>query len=173
MKPDIAIYNFSVPGINFDLLKESIDWRQESYGKHLQPRLTAFFGDAAYNYSGITNKPTPMTDELKRIRDIIDPRFNTVLLNYYRDGNDTIGFHSDDEPELGPNPIIASVSFGSPRRLIFKHKQKEHPNFTIILANDTLLIMKGNTQEDWVHGIIKEPCAGPRINLTFRKIFPK
>jgi alkylated DNA repair dioxygenase AlkB len=98
-----------------------------------------------------------------------------VLLNYYRDHRDSMGMHSDDEPELGPRPAIASVSLGHQRTFILKHRtRKELERVTLPLESGSLLLMKGDTQRHWKHGIDKErrPC-GPRINLTFRQILRK
>jgi alkylated DNA repair dioxygenase AlkB len=157
-------------------------WRQESvriYGQvHQQPRLVALYGDPGkkYDYSGISLTPLPWTDLLRdikrRVEECTDHRFNAVFLNLYRDHNDSMGFHSDDERELGKNPTIASVTFGATRVFILKHKFKpELPNVKIPLEAGSVLLMKGQTQHFWKHGINKqkEPC-GPRVNLTFRML---
>ncbi len=153
-------------------------WRAETivvWGKrHLQPRLIAWYGEASYRYSGMTLDPLPFTPlqlEIKQAVQLASGRqFNSVLLNYYRDQNDSMGFHSDNESELGPDPAIASVSFGDPRTFILKHKRLQ----TIVklsLGNGSLLLMTGNTQTNWLHGINKERrFCGPRVNLTFRNI---
>ncbi|MEO8723850.1 MAG: alpha-ketoglutarate-dependent dioxygenase AlkB [Sphingobium sp.] len=164
-------------------LMEQTSWRQEAinlYGKsYSQPRLCALYGDAGrgYDYSGLRLGSLPWTDLLKdvkrRIEDCTDASFNTVLLNLYRDNNDSMGFHSDDEHELGPEPVIASLSFGETRIFRLKHKtNKTLPVQKIPLTSGTVLRMKGKTQHMWKHGIAKqtEPC-GPRINLTFRSIY--
>jgi alkylated DNA repair dioxygenase AlkB len=166
-------------------LVESVPWRAEEivvWGKkYLQPRLIAWYVDTgqSYNYSGIRLDPQPWTDRLSSIRDEVerttDAKFNGVLLNYYRNQNDSMGFHSDDEPELGPGPVIASVSFGERRTLIMKHKtRKDLKPVRLPLESGSLLLMKGDTQRNWKHGIDKEthPC-GPRVNLTFRRIYPR
>jgi alkylated DNA repair dioxygenase AlkB len=163
-------------------LTTEIPWRQERilvWGKmYLQPRLVAWHGDRGsnYTYSGITLTPLPWTDlllEIKRqIETVSAASFNSVLLNYYRDNRDSMGFHSDDEPELGLRPVIASLSLGEERTLIMKHKvNKLVKPIRLKLASGSLLLMKGETQKYWTHGIAKEsrPC-GPRINLTFRQI---
>jgi alkylated DNA repair dioxygenase AlkB len=168
----------------FDQLIAEVLWRQERilvWGKmHLQPRLVAWYGDRGsdYTYSGITLTPLPWTDLLleirKRIETLTAASFNSVLLNYYRDNRDSMGFHSDDEPELGLRPVIASLSLGEERTLILKHKlNKLAKPIRLKLASGSLLLMKGETQKYWTHGIAKEsrPC-GPRINLTFRQIIP-
>ena len=163
-------------------LIETIPWRQDSivlWGKRIpQPRLTAWYGDPgrSYTYSGLTLEPLPWTDELKALRRMAeqasDARFNSVLLNYYRDHNDSVGFHSDDEPELGATPTIGSISLGETRMLTFRPKrQKDHDPVRIALESGSLLVMKGDTQRNWRHAVAKEqrPC-GPRVNLTFRRI---
>ena len=157
-------------------------WRSEMikmWGKSTpQPRLIAWYGDpgAKYAYSGIELKPEPWTESLldikRRVEMLSRHHFNSVLLNYYRNHRDSMGFHSDDEPELGDQPTIASLSLGDERKFQLKHKyRKDLRLVTIPLLDGSLLIMRGNTQEKWKHGIPKEriPC-GPRINLTFRYI---
>jgi alkylated DNA repair dioxygenase AlkB len=169
----------------FDRLIADVTWRQERilvWGKmYLQPRLVAWYGDRGsdYAYSGIKLTPLPWTDlllEIKvRVETVTAASFNSVLLNYYRDNRDSMGFHSDDEPELGPKPIIASISLGEERTFIMKHKlNKLVKPVRLKLASGSLLLMKGETQRYWSHGIAKEsrPC-GPRINLTFRQIVPR
>lgn len=157
-------------------------WRQETitvWGKqHLQPRLVAWYGDPdkAYSYSGVRLKPLPWTDLIMSLRETVErlssQSFNSVLLNYYRDGNDSMGFHSDDEPELGERPVIASLSVGANRTLVFKSKGPEKTNdIRVQLHDSSLLIMSGDTQKNWKHGIGKVASAlGPRVNLTFRTI---
>lgn len=167
------------------LLQELIattPWRHEAvtvYGKsHLQPRLTAWYGDAgqAYAYSGLQLKPLPWTPTLARLRNLVQhlaqAPFSSVLLNHYRDHRDSMGMHSDDEKELGPTPVIASLSLGATRSLVLKHKTRpELKPLRLALPSGSLLLMKGPTQQNWKHGIDKQstPC-GPRINLTFRRI---
>jgi len=157
-------------------------WRSEHivvWGKtFLQPRLVAWYGDEGrkYRYSGIDLNPLPWTDLLTdiktRVEAIARAEFNSVLLNYYRDNRDSMGFHSDDEPELGPRPVIASLSLGEQRTFILKHKTtKALKPVRLRLPSGSLLLMRGETQRNWKHGIEKEtrPC-GPRVNLTFRRI---
>ena len=166
-------------------LIERTSWQSESitvWGKkHLQPRLTAWYGDAgkSYSYSGIDLDPLPWTKTLLQIREVVQKlaheRFNSVLLNYYRDHRDGMGFHSDDEPDLGPTPVIASLSLGATRTFILKHKfRRELKPVRLELPSGSLLLMKGQTQTFWKHGIDKltKPC-GPRVNLTFRRIYLK
>ncbi|NRR32179.1 alpha-ketoglutarate-dependent dioxygenase AlkB [Oxalobacteraceae bacterium] len=164
----------------FARLQAETDWRAEQitvYGKrHFQPRLSAWYGEASYSYSGMTLQPLPFTPlqlELKAAVELASGRrFNSVLLNYYRDERDSMGFHSDDEAELGPRPAIASLSFGEPRTFILKHKRLAR-TLKIDLGEGSLLLMAGTLQQHWRHGINKQsqPC-GPRINLTFRLIEP-
>ncbi len=153
-------------------------WREYMitvWGKrHLQPRLSAWYGDASYRYSGMTLDPLPFTALQREIKQAVELasgcQFNSVLLNYYRDGNDSMGFHSDDESELGLQPAIASVSFGDPRTFILKHKRLPQ-TLKLSLGNGSMLLMAGHTQTNWQHGINKERrFCGPRVNLTFRKI---
>ncbi len=157
-------------------------WQQESvtlFGKqHLQPRLEAWYGDAGarYTYSGIAHEPVPWTKDLENIKHCVETlsgqRFNSVLLNLYRDGSDAMGLHADDEPELGQRPIIASLSLGAERRTYFRHKRdKALKTFSLDLPSGSLLIMRGETQTHWKHGIRRTARdCGPRINLTFRTI---
>jgi alkylated DNA repair dioxygenase AlkB len=168
-------------GLLFDDLKENIDWRQETlqiYGRQVKtPRLTAWYGDEgiSYKYSGVVFNALPWTDALLQIKQKIEPlageEFNSVLLNLYRNGNDSMGWHSDDEPELGINPIIASVNFGQERRFDFRHTKDHHIKYSVNLSGGSVLVMKGNIQHNWQHQIAKTKKANnARINLTFRKI---
>lgn len=167
------------------VLRDSIAWRQEAirlFSRELpQPRLTAWYGDAGaiYTYSGLTNHPLPWTPELLAIKAcceaVAETEFNSVLLNYYRDGQDSMGWHQDNEPELGDHPIIASVSFGATRRFQFRHKKrKDLAPITVELEHGSLLLMQGTTQTYWKHQVPKtaQP-VGARINLTFRLIREK
>ena len=165
----------------FKELLDTIPWQQDEirvYGKvHPQPRLTALFSNdgKSYSYSNITMQPHPWNILLQKIKfkieEVVDANFSTVLLNLYRDGKDSNGWHADDEKELGENPIIASVSFGAERYFHLKHKHKKDLKQKILLENGSLLIMKGTTQHFWLHQIPKtsKPIS-PRINLTFRII---
>lgn len=159
------------------LLRET-DWRAETvtvHGKrYLQPRLSAWVGDAAYTYSGLRLRPAPFTPLLAALRTAVETAtgcaFNSVLLNYYRNERDSMGMHSDDEPELGPAPAIASLSLGAPRTFILKHKYNKK-TVRLPLTDGSLLLMAGATQKNWLHGINKMTRpVGARINLTFRKI---
>lgn len=153
-------------------------WRSETitlWGKqYVQPRLTAWHGEAAYTYSGLRFEPLPFTSLQQEIRQAVETatgrRFNSVLLNYYRDGRDGMGMHSDNEPELGPQPAIASVSFGAARIFILHHKRTRQ-RLKVELSDGSLLLMAGQLQKNWSHGINKSARAlGPRVNLTFRLI---
>lgn len=166
--------------IFMELLNDT-PWQQDIitvYGKtHLQPRLTALYGNEGkpYSYSNIKMLPQNWTFLLKKIKfhieSIANTNFTTVLLNYYRDGSDSNGWHADDEKELGINPIIASVSFGAERNFQLKHNNDKTLKKNIILEHGSLLIMKGVTQHNWKHQIPKTAKpVGPRINLTFRVI---
>ncbi|HWZ15136.1 MAG TPA: alpha-ketoglutarate-dependent dioxygenase AlkB [Mucilaginibacter sp.] len=158
-----------------------IQWIQETvhmYGKMIKtPRLTAWYGDndKAYSYSGNKYHPLPWTDDLLKIKTRIEPfagtKFNSVLLNYYRDGNDSVAWHSDDEYELGFKPVIASVSFGQARRFDVRNKQDHKLKYAVTLENGSLLLMKGDLQQFWQHRIAKstQPMEA-RVNLTFRVI---
>jgi alkylated DNA repair dioxygenase AlkB len=162
----------------FARLLDETPWRAESvvvYGKrHLQPRLTAWYGEASYTYSGLRLAPLPWTQLLLVIRAAVEAacgqRFNSVLLNRYRDGRDSMGMHSDDEPELGDEPVIASLSFGTTRTFILRHKRNKQ-TLRLELEDGSLLLMSGRLQENWVHGINKSSRPlGERLNLTFRYI---
>ena len=159
-------------------LLDETDWRHEQvqvWGKlHMQPRLTAWHGEASYRYSGKTFHPLPFTPLQLHIKEVVERatgrRFNSVLLNYYRDERDSMGFHADDERELGPDPAVASVSFGAPRTFILKHRRLPK-TVKLALGDGCLLLMAGTLQQHWLHGINKERTPrGPRINLTFRLI---
>jgi len=168
----------------FAALRDGVDWRQESIfiagQMRLVPRLVAWHGDAGarYRYSGVTHEPRPWTPLLAELRDraraLAGARFNSVLLNHYRDGADGMGWHADDEPELGPAPVIASLSFGAPRRFCFRRKPGLAPaRFEIALGHGSCLVMRGDSQRDWLHALPKtKRPVGPRINLTFRVIVP-
>lgn len=162
----------------FIRLRGETPWRQDSivlFGKaHLQPRLTAWYGDASYTYSGLRLDPLPWTPLLAQIRAAVEQacgrRFNSVLLNYYRNERDSMGMHSDDEPELGPEPTIASLSFGATRSFILRHKRNKR-TVKLDLHDGSLLLMSGSLQSNWLHGINKSTrLIGERINLTFRYI---
>ena len=163
-----------------ELLQE-IAWQQDNitvFGKtHPQPRLTALYGNEGkpYSYSNITMQPNPWNTLLQKIKYLIESRtecqFTTVLLNQYRDGKDSNGWHADNEKELGTNPIIASLSFGAERVFQLKHNTIADAKKSIVLEHGSLLLMKGSTQHFWKHQIPKTAKPiGNRINLTFRSI---
>lgn len=163
----------------FDILRKSVVWKQDSitiFGKtHPQPRLTALYGDKPYSYSGLTMHPNPFNPELLEIKTKIEVttqlECNTCLINLYRNGRDSNGWHADDEPELGDNPAIASLSLGQERIFHLKHRYDKSLKYKILLEHGSLLLMLGSTQHNWLHQIPK--TAKPikeRINLTFRVI---
>lgn len=163
------------------ILLEETKWQQDNitlFGKtYKQPRLTALYAsnNSPYSYSGIMMKPhefTPCLKEIKlKVEQLVNHTFTSCLLNLYRDGNDSNGWHADDEKELGKNPVIASVSFGEPRWFHLKHKTQPNLKYKMLLANGSLLIMKDTTQHYWKHQIPKtKKKIGARINLTFRTI---
>jgi len=162
-------------------LLQEIAWQQDNitvFGKtHPQPRLTALYGNEGkpYSYSNITMQPHPWNTLLQKIKYHIETttecQFTTVLLNQYRDGKDSNGWHADNEKELGTNPIIASLSFGAKRVFQLKHNTIADAKKSIVLEHGSLLLMKGSTQHFWKHQIPKTAKPiGNRINLTFRSI---
>jgi alkylated DNA repair dioxygenase AlkB len=165
----------------FEDLQRTIGWHQESilmFGRRvLVPRLVAWHGDpgASYTYSGTLHQPLPWTPPLVRVRDrvceLTGARFNSVLLNLYRDGRDGMGWHADDEPELGRDPVIASVSLGATRRFCLRHRKRKGVKLDLPLPHGSVLCMSGGTQHHWVHALPKTRAAvGERINLTFRRV---
>ena len=164
----------------FQKLAKQIDWKQEEinmYGRVVKlPRLTAWYGDndKPYSFSGITLSPNPWTPELIDIKQAIESKcavvFNSVLLNLYRNGNDSISWHTDAEKELGNNPVIASVNFGATRTFQLRH-QTTKQKIELKLKHGSLLIMQGELQHYWQHQVPKtRKDVGERINLTFRVI---
>lgn len=159
-------------------LLEQLAWRQDNimmFGKQIAiPRLQAWYGDASYTYSNLKLEPLPWNPLLNSLKahceKVAGSQFNSVLANLYRDGHDSNGWHSDDEKELGTNPVIASMSFGAERRFLLRHKMTgEKVEFN--LTSGSLLIMAGETQHHWQHTIPKtKRFVEPRINLTFRKV---
>jgi alkylated DNA repair dioxygenase AlkB len=164
-----------------DALVAELPWLQELYTRGgttiPAPRLTSFHGDPgyAYTYSGIRYEPAPWPERLLALRarvcEASGCAFNCVLANYYRDGRDSLGYHADDEPELGPsrNDIaIASVSLGARRRFVLKHR-KDGRRLQYELGHGDLLTMRGRTQARWLHALPKTRLpVGARVNLTFR-----
>lgn len=168
----------------FESLLKGTKWQQDEikvFGKtYQQPRLTAFYGEnsMSYSYSNITMHPSPFSKDLLKIKTRVEEecqyQFNSLLLNLYRNGNDSNGWHADNETSLGIHPVIASVSFGEQRYFHFKHRQLKQERYKMLLEHGSLLIMKGAMQEHWLHQIAKTKRAvGPRINLTFRKLVSK
>jgi alkylated DNA repair dioxygenase AlkB len=165
----------------FRQLLEQTPWQQprvQLYGRQFPvPRLLAWYGDAeaSYRYSGLTHQPLPWTPLLAQIRarvaETVGQALNGVLLNYYRDGQDSMGWHSDDEAELGSNPLIASLSLGGTRRFDLRRKGQSRIEHSLLLEHASLLVMRGPTQHYWQHQVAKTrgDCA-PRLNLTFRLI---
>ena len=159
---------------------KNIKWKHDSinlYGKNiLLPRITSWYGDPgkSYSYSGINSNPNEWNKELldikKRIEEVASVRFNSVLMNWYRDGEDYLNWHADDEKELGVNPTIGSVNFGATRDFVIRKNDKSL-KITIPLNHGTLLIMKGGLQHYWQHSVPKrKKVKDMRINLTFRVI---
>ena len=176
-----ALFSRSEADELFQQLRREIAWRQEQitvYGRvHAVPRLTAWYGDPdkTYTYSGLTSQPQPwvpvLLDIKERIERVSGTTFNSVLLNLYRDGSDSVSWHADDEPELGLNPVIASVSFGESREFQMKHRKKRACRQTIVLESGSFLLMRGPTQHHWLHQIPKSPRPlRERINLTYRVV---
>lgn len=165
-----------------DELLQFTPWRDDQitiFGKtHPVPRRTALFGDpgASYSYSRIQMDPIPWTPLLEELRDRVASaaasRFNAVLINLYRDGSDSNGWHADDEPELGPEPTIASISLGGTRVMQFKRRDNGQ-RFELDLRDASLLVMRGDAQRDWLHCIPKRRgVTTARVNLTFRFVAP-
>jgi alkylated DNA repair dioxygenase AlkB len=180
----------------FDALAGAVPWRRETVSlfgqRHRAPRLTAWFGDegVAYRYSGVEHVAagwTPLLLEIRqRVQVACGAPFNAVLLNYYRDGDDCVGWHSDDEPSLGDAPVIASVSVGGPRRFRLRRRPGASATTaspaapprsadarrtrTLLLSHGSLLVMRGRTQAAWQHCVPRCAHAAPRVNLTFRHV---
>ena len=160
----------------FARLSRSIAWEQHDitlFGRTSPtPRLTAWMGDAAYRYSGVLNEPTPWPAEVAAIRDRLVRElgvgFDSCLANLYRDGSDSMGYHSDDEPELGERPTIASLSLGDRRTFLLRHRVSRE-RWSWLLGEGDLLVMTGESQSDYAHAVPKTRLPiGPRLNLTFR-----
>lgn len=163
------------------LLPRQLPWRQERvrlYGREVSvPRLQCWVGDPGtrYAYSGLVLEPEPWPDLLqpirRRLRDETGHSFNSVLCNWYRNGNDSMGWHSDNEPELGPAPVIASLTLGQTRRFQFRPRGGSRVGTSIDLPHNSLLLMESGVQEHWQHHLPKSRRAlGDRINLTFRQV---
>jgi alkylated DNA repair dioxygenase AlkB len=165
----------------FARLRAGIAWREEEiviFGERRRvPRLVAWHGDpgAAYRYSGVVHEPEPWNEALCEVRARVEAlsghAFNAVLLNLYRSGADGMGWHADDEPELGRDPVVASVSLGATRRFRMRHRRRRALTVDLDLGHGSLLVMEGSTQHHWVHAVPKTARpVGERINLTFRRV---
>jgi len=182
---ELAYYPFFLSQYEADALFETLykktEWRHDQvkvFGKlYDQPRLTALYSDTSlpYSYSGLTMHPEPFPEYLRDVKQRTERAsqhvFNTLLLNLYRDGSDSNGWHADNEKELGQNPVIASVSLGEARPFHFKHKNIKAQRHKLQLGHGSLLVMSGTMQHFWLHQIAKtKKIIGPRINLTFRTL---
>src|SRR6201985_1585493 len=176
--------NFIEKTASDELLQKFITetpWKQSTQKmwdkEYLTPRLTSWHGDIGtdYSVSGKISNPNPWTPELSYIKSLVEPvagiTFNSVLLNYYRDGNDSVAWHSDRESVLGKHPIIASVSFGQVRSFDIRNKRNHSEHYSVKLEHGSFLLMKAGLQEHWEHRIAKstKPMR-PRVNLTFRVV---
>ncbi|MDG2525655.1 alpha-ketoglutarate-dependent dioxygenase AlkB [Stenotrophomonas sp. HITSZ_GD] len=188
--PDADVQWFPgwLPGPEADALRlallAEVTWdvhRIKLFGREVDsPRLSSWIGDPAarYRYSGTEFRPHPWPASLLPLRDRLEATcaeaFNSVLVNRYRDGRDAMGWHSDDEPELGPRPVIASLSLGAPRRFVWRHRQDTSRKREIVLGHGDLLVMAGDTQRHYHHALPRTAKpVGERINLTFRRIAPR
>jgi alkylated DNA repair dioxygenase AlkB len=164
----------------FDLLMRNIQWENDDlvfFGKHVTTkRKVAWYGDSeyVYTYSNSTKRALAWKNELFELKQVVEKnagtKFNSCLLNLYHNGNEGMGWHSDDEESLGKNNTIASLSFGAERKFSFKHKRTKQ-TVSLVLEHGSLLVMKGATQSNWLHSLPKSKnIIQPRINLTFRTI---
>jgi alkylated DNA repair dioxygenase AlkB len=187
----LFIENFYPPSVSDAFLAKlstELAWEQGEitiFGKKIaEPRLSAWYGDAGknYTYSGKMQVPLSWHPDLLAIKNDLETtirkelesalNFNSVLCNFYRNGQDSMGFHADNEKELGINPVIASVNFGESRRFIFRRRDDKTIKHELVLSHGSLLVMSGAMQHHWLHAVPKEPKrTKPRINLTFRHIF--
>jgi alkylated DNA repair dioxygenase AlkB len=183
--PDAEVVYYPVPDLGasadelFRDLRHTLIWEQHYVRIHdqmlPQPRLSSWYGDVVHGYSTLAHALVPhpfnpMLEALKtRVEDVANARFNSMLANLYRDGHDAIGWHSDDEPELGKEPIIASLSLGGERRFDLRRRDDHSKAARIVLEHGSLLVMSGGTQRHWQHSIARTARSiGERINLTFR-----
>ena len=160
----------------FEVLRDEITWEQHAvtvYGRTMPaPRLSAWIGDSAYRYSGVVHEPAPWLAPLAELRDRLRGElavnFNSCLANLYRDGTDSMGYHNDNEPELGPRPVVASISLGDRRRFVLRHRTTRE-RWSWDLGHGDLLVMRDESQSDYAHAVPKiSRAVGPRMNLTFR-----
>ncbi|HLU12373.1 MAG TPA: alpha-ketoglutarate-dependent dioxygenase AlkB [Arenimonas sp.] len=167
----------------FETLRAQVPWevhRIRIFGREVDsPRLSCWIGDpdASYVYSRTRFEPRPWLPALLELRERLHAdtgaRFNSVLANLYRSGADAMGWHADDEPELGARPVIASLSLGASRRFLLRHRRERDRRLALDLPHGSLLLMSGDTQANWQHALPRTARpAGPRINLTFRLINP-
>ncbi|MDY6982166.1 MAG: alpha-ketoglutarate-dependent dioxygenase AlkB [Pseudomonadota bacterium] len=174
-----SFYDSAASAALFTTLINETPWRQDTLrfgGKEvLVPRLQAWYGDKRYGYSGLRLAPLPWTPTLAAIRERVANHcgidFNSVLINYYRNGTDSVAWHSDDERELGPDPHIASLSLGAARRFDMKHRTHKAQRMRMLLENGSLLVMGSGMQRHWIHQLPKDShVTDARLNLTFRLI---
>ncbi|HZF15354.1 MAG TPA: alpha-ketoglutarate-dependent dioxygenase AlkB [Steroidobacteraceae bacterium] len=162
-------------------LRHGLAWQSEEviiFGEARRvPRLIAWYGEpeAIYTYSGVRHVPQPFNADLQairaRIQSLSGAKFNSALANLYRDGRDGMGWHADNEPELGRNPVIASVSFGVTRRFTLRHRWRKALKHAVDLEGGSLLVMEGPTQHHWLHALPKTVRPlGERLNLTYRYV---
>lgn len=160
----------------FEDLRRELAWRQEYaqfFGRPVPlPRLTAWYGSIPYRYSGVVHPvaawPPVIAELAQEVSEVVPPP-NAVLANLYRDGRDSVGWHADDDAELGPDPVIASLSFGATRRFVLR-RRGDGERVTVDLPSGSLLVMSGDCQRRWQHSVPKVAgVIGPRINLTFRR----
>lgn len=197
---DLKVESFSLPGGNLTyfpnafscleadnylkLLLNEVEWTQPTlkiFGRTVQqPRLSAWYADnkIPYTYSRFTQYGLPWKSNILKVKEktqkITRFNFNSALLNYYRDGRDSMGWHSDNEPELGESPIVASISFGEARMFNLKNRADKTLKKSIQLDHGSILLMSGDTQNNWLHQISKSAKnMGPRINITFRRVDEK
>ncbi|WP_320203482.1 alpha-ketoglutarate-dependent dioxygenase AlkB family protein [Agrobacterium rosae] len=163
----------------FNLLRRDIVWEQHSIKIEdrviPQPRLSSWYGDVVHTYSTLAHVLTPhaFTPLLEMVRERVETicasKFNSMLANLYRSGDDAIGWHSDNEPELGPEPLIASISLGAERRFDLRRRDDHSKTVRLVLEHGSLLVMSGETQRNWQHGVARtKQVTRERINLTFR-----
>lgn len=179
---DIALHHHAIPDADrlFQEILEDTPWLQQEitvyHRKIPMPRLTCWMGEASYTYSNLMNEPGPWTAPVLEIREqmttLTGEFFNGALLNLYRNGQDSMGWHADNEASLGPEPIIPSVNLGATRRMRFKpRKNRPGDAFGFDLPHGSVLLMSGETQDNWLHTITKTArSVGARINLTFRSV---
>ncbi|MFM2325974.1 MAG: hypothetical protein RIR31_176 [Bacteroidota bacterium] len=185
--PEGGIVNYYGPVLDYnkaqfyyDILLKTIEWKNDEailFNKHIiTKRKAAWYGDSnyAYTYSNTTKYALPWTKELVELKDITEKftgsTYNSCLLNLYHNGDEGMAWHSDDEKKLAKNGAIASLSFGAERKFSFKHK-KTKETVSLLLENGSLLVMKGTTQNNWLHRLPPTTkIHQPRINLTFRTI---